>query len=85
MLWLSFDVVRHADCLAVLLGEPFGKLIITISVISIGIIMIFAVMLTGENNPTLARETMLSVLIIVFSGINDTLTQNQKGGNNATF
>ncbi len=22
MLWLAFNVVRHADCLAILLGEP---------------------------------------------------------------
>jgi len=24
MLWLSFSVVRHADCLAVILGEPYA-------------------------------------------------------------
>jgi hypothetical protein len=24
MLWLSFGVVRHADCLAVILGEPYA-------------------------------------------------------------
>jgi Ca2+:H+ antiporter len=71
MLWLSFGVVRHADCLAVLLGEPYGKLIITISVISIGVITIFVVMLTGENNPTPAREAMLSVLMVVFNCIAD--------------
>ncbi|MEE9601881.1 MAG: hypothetical protein V3V75_01145, partial [Thermoguttaceae bacterium] len=27
MLWLSFAVVRHADCLAIKLGEPYGTLI----------------------------------------------------------
>ncbi len=69
MLWLSFGVVRHADCLAILLGEPYGTLILTLSVISIEIIMIAAVMLTGENNPTLARDTMFSVLMIVLNGM----------------
>ena len=45
MLWLSFAVVRHADCLAIKLGEPYGTLILTVSVISIEVIMIAAVML----------------------------------------
>ena len=67
MLWLSFGVVRHADCLAVILGEPYGTLILTLSVISIEVIMISAVMLTGENNPALARDTMFSVLMIVLN------------------
>jgi Ca2+:H+ antiporter len=69
MLWLAFNVVRHADSLAVLLGEPYGTLILTISVISIEVIMIAAVMLTGENNPTLARDTLFSVLMIVLNGM----------------
>ncbi len=27
MLWMAFSVVRHADSLAVILGEPYGTLI----------------------------------------------------------
>ncbi len=69
MLWLAFGVVRHADSLAVLLGEPYGTLILTVSVISIEVIMIAAIMLTGENNPTLARDTLFSVLMIVLNGM----------------
>jgi Ca2+:H+ antiporter len=69
MMWLAFGVVRHADSLAVLLGEPYGTLILTVSVISIEVIMIAAVMLTGENNPTLARDTLFSVLMIVLNGM----------------
>ncbi|MFQ6024762.1 MAG: calcium:proton antiporter, partial [Acidiferrobacterales bacterium] len=68
MLWLAFGVVRHAESLAVKLGEPYGTLILTVSVISIEVIMISAVMLTGEN-PTLARDTLLSVLMIVLNGM----------------
>ncbi len=69
MLGLSFGVVRHADCLAILLGEPYGTLILTLAVISIEVIMISAVMLTGENNPTLARDTIVlqgAVHLILF-------------------
>ena len=69
MLWLSFSVVRHADCLAIKLGEPYGTLILTLSVISIEVIMIAAVMLTGQQSPTLARDTMFAVLMIVLNGM----------------
>lgn len=69
MLWLSFGVVRHADCLAIILGEPYGTLILTLAVISIEVVMISAVMVTGDNVPTLARDTMFSVLMIVMNGM----------------
>ncbi len=69
MLWLAFSVVRHAECLAARLGEPYGTLILTLSVISIEVIMITAVMLTGGDNPTLARDTMFAVLMIVLNGM----------------
>ena len=65
MLWCAFGVVRHADCLAELLGEPYGTLILTVAVISIEVALISAIMLTGDANPTLARDTMLAVLMIV--------------------
>ena len=58
MLWAAFGVVRHADGLAVLLGEPYGTLILTLSVISIEVVMISAVMLTGASNPTIGRDMM---------------------------
>ena len=69
MLWLSFGVVHHAECLAVKLGEPYGTLILTLSVISIEVAMICALMLNGSGNPTLARDTMFSVLMIVLNGM----------------
>ncbi len=69
MLWLSFGVVRHADALAIVLGEPYGTIVLTLSVISIEVVMISAVMLTGEGNPTVARDTLFSVLMIVLNGM----------------
>ncbi len=69
MLWSSFVAVRHADSLAELLGEPLGTLVLTISVISIEVSIISAVMLHAGPNPTLARDTMLAVLIIVLNGM----------------
>ncbi len=69
MVWCSFGVVRHADSLADLLGEPYGTLILTISVISIEVTMIASIMLGGENNPTLPRDTMFAILMIVLNGM----------------
>jgi len=69
MLWLSFGVVHHADCLAVKLGEPYGTLILTLSVISIEVVMISAVMLNGDQNPALGRDMMFAVLMIALNGL----------------
>ena len=65
----AFAVVRHADALAIQLGEPYGTLVLTLSVISIEVMMISAVMLTGSANPTLARDTMYAVVMIVLNGM----------------
>ena len=35
ILWLSFGVVRHADALAIRLGEPYGTIVLTLAVIGI--------------------------------------------------
>ena len=69
MLATVFRVVHHAECLAVIFGEPYGTLILTLSVIGIEVALITAVMLNGDNNPTLARDTMFSVLMIVMNGL----------------
>ncbi|WP_421723325.1 calcium:proton antiporter [Bauldia sp.] len=69
MIWSAFAAVGHADELAEILGEPYGTLILTISVISIEVAVISAVMLTGQASPELARDTMLAVLMIVLNGM----------------
>jgi Ca2+:H+ antiporter len=69
ILLAALKVVHHADCLAVKLGEPYGTLILTLSVISIEVLMIAALMLSGSNNPTMARDTMFAVIMIVLNGM----------------
>jgi len=69
MIWCAFGVVRHAEALAELLGEPYGTLILTISVISMEVAVLATVMLGGEPNPTLPRETMFAILMIVLNGM----------------
>lgn len=69
VLWSAISAVRHADCLAIKCGEPYGTLILTLSVISIEVMMISAAMLHGANNPTLARDTMFGVVMIALNGL----------------
>ena len=65
----ALSVVRHADHLAVRLGEPFGTLILTLSVASIEIISLSAVILHGGSDPTLVRDSLLSVVMIILNGM----------------
>lgn len=61
--------VRHADELAEQLGEPFGTLVLTISITSIEVMSISTIMLRGDNNPTLVRDTLFSVVMIILGGM----------------
>ena len=66
---LSQQVANQAELLAKALGEPYGTLVLTLSVIVIELSLIGSTMLTGEENPTLARDSMFSVLMIALTGI----------------
>ena len=65
----ALSVVRHADRLAVRLGEPYGTLILTLSVVVIEVASFTAIMLHGENNPTLTRDTLFAVVMIILNGM----------------
>src|SRR6266566_7468834 len=69
ILWSAISVVRHADCLAIKFGEPYGTLILTLSAISIEVMMISTAMLHGANNPTLGRDAMFAVVMIALGGL----------------
>ena len=69
VLWSAIRVVRHADCLAIKLGEPYGTLILTLSAISIEVVMISTAMLHGDNNPTLGRDAIFAVIMIALNGL----------------
>ncbi len=65
----ALSVVRHADHLAEQLHEPYGTLILTLAITSIEVMAISAVMLHGANNPTLARDTLFAVVMIILNGM----------------
>src|SRR5688572_31555820 len=69
MLLSAFAVVRHSEVTASIVGEPYGTLILTFAITAIEVMMIAAVMLTGPQESSLARDTMFAVVMIVFNGM----------------
>ncbi|WP_439211932.1 sodium-potassium/proton antiporter ChaA [Duffyella gerundensis] len=65
----AFSVVRHADVLAHRLGEPYGSLILSLSVVILEVSLISALMATGSAAPALMRDTLYSIIMIVTSGL----------------
>ncbi|MDM1097743.1 calcium:proton antiporter [Myroides odoratimimus] len=63
----AFGVVKEADELAHKLGEPFGTLILTLSIVSIEVILISAVMLGPGENPTIGKDSIFSVMMIIMN------------------
>jgi Ca2+:H+ antiporter len=68
ILWCAFGVIVAADHLAEMLGEPFGTLILTFSIVAIEVMLISTVML-GGGAPTIGRDTMFAVMMIVLNGV----------------
>lgn len=69
LLTTVFVVLQHAEVLAVRLGQPYGTLLLTIAVTTVEVSIIVAMMLHGENNPTLARESVFSTVMIICAGV----------------
>ena len=61
-------IVRHAEVLAHRLGEPAGTLLLTLAITGLEVAMVAFVMSTGAEKPTLARDTMFAVVMLVLNG-----------------
>ncbi len=64
-----FASVHHAEVIAHRLGEPYGTLVLTMTVTIIEVALIVSVQLGGEGGATLARDTVFSVIMIVCNGV----------------
>ncbi|MGU3494097.1 calcium:proton antiporter [Xanthobacteraceae bacterium A53D] len=64
-----FASVHHAEAISQRIGQPYGTLVLTLSVTIIEVSVLMAMMLNGENNPTVAREAVLSTTMFVLTGI----------------
>lgn len=62
-----FAAVHHAEAIAHALGEPFGTLVLTLSVTVIECALILSIMLGPNGSPTLARDTTMSVIMLILN------------------
>jgi Ca2+:H+ antiporter len=69
ILWSAMSVVRHAERLAERLGEPLGTLILTLAVTAIEAASISAVMVHSRDQPTVMRDTLFAVIMIILNGM----------------
>ena len=61
----AIAIVRHAEVLAHRLGEPAGTLLLTLAITGLEVCMVAFVMSAGVEKPTLARDTMFAVVMLV--------------------
>jgi Ca2+:H+ antiporter len=61
--------VHHAEVVALRAGEPFGTLVLALAVTVIEVGLIVALMLGGEPNPTLMRDSVHAVVMLVLHGL----------------
>src|SRR6266481_5353364 len=64
-----FAAVHHAEVIAHRIGEPFGTLLLTLSVTIIEVALIATIMLGDKDVPALARDTVFAVVMIVCNGL----------------
>lgn len=63
----SFGVVKQAEALAVRLGDPYGSLVLTLSIVLIEVILIAAVMLGPGKHATIGRDSVMAVSMIILN------------------
>jgi Ca2+:H+ antiporter len=69
IIFAAMGVVHHAELLAHKLGEPYGTMILTLSAVTVEIIMVSTMMLHGDSDPEIARDTIFSTLMILLNGL----------------
>jgi Ca2+:H+ antiporter len=61
--------VHHAEVVALRVGEPFGAVILALAVTVIELGLIVSLMLGGHAEPTLVRDTIHAVVVLVLHGL----------------
>ncbi|HQS59574.1 MAG: calcium:proton antiporter [Gallionellales bacterium 35-53-114] len=65
---VAFRISHHAEVLALRFGEPYGTLILTSAAVAVEVV-ILVVLLQGDPNPTLARDTVFAAIMFDINGI----------------
>src|ERR1700722_1657045 len=64
-----FAAVHHAEVIAEVIGEPHGALLVALAVTIIEVALSATIMLGDKAVPTLARDTVFAVVMIVCNGL----------------
>src|SRR5260221_6906935 len=64
-----FAAVHHSEVIAERIGEPYGTLLLTLSVTITEVALIATIMLGDKEVPALARDTVFAVVMIVCNGL----------------
>lgn len=66
----TIEAVHHAEVIAHRLGEPFGSLVLALSVTIIEVSLIITMMLaSGPEGSVLARDTVFAAIMIILTGM----------------
>ncbi len=70
MLWAAFGAIDVADTLAEILGEPFGSLVLTLTIICLEGVLVGIAMLTSDSGATMGCDTLFgaNMIMINFAG-----------------
>ena len=68
IIYSALSVAHHAEMLAEKFGEPYGTLILTLSAVVVEIVII-VIMMMHAHNPTLARDTIYSAIMLDINGL----------------
>jgi len=68
IIYSAISVAHHSEMLAEKFGEPYGTLILTMSAVLVEIVII-VIMMGHEHNPTLARDTIYSAIMLDINGL----------------
>ncbi len=67
---MVLGAVHHAEVLAARVGEPFGALLLALSVTVIEVSIIVSLMLTSDGDASvLARDTVFAAIMIILTGM----------------
>ena len=61
--------VHHAEVVALRVGEPFGAILLALAVTVIELGLIVSIMLGDQPEPTLLRDTIHAVVVLVLHGV----------------
>lgn len=70
LMFSVFSAVHHSEVIAQKVGEPFGTIVLAISITVIEVALIISLMLAGGKETSyLARDTVFAAVMIILNGV----------------